>query len=192
MITRQSMRNASPTFSNLRRSRTARLRRRSAIAQRVREADLGHPGNVGGSAAPPNDGRCGNVFHYDRISRIVNDLRTAGYSDLRVEQPQTRANGKVAGTNHPDIQAIHPTTRERVVIEVDTKDDSRRQHIATVQGNDPNIRGVYILIDPNDGRVIDRRITRPGWRRASRRHRSPFNIFRDIDKEFNSYSQYYR
>ena len=68
----------------------------------------------------------------------IADLKSQGYTDIRVNQQQVNAAGERVGVNRPDIQATSPTG-QRVYIEYDTSASTRAAgHLQRISANDPN------------------------------------------------------
>jgi hypothetical protein len=67
----------------------------------------------------------------------VEELKAAGYTDIRVNQQQVNAAGERVGINRPDIQATSPSG-QRVYIEYDTSVSNRGPlHEQRLNANDP-------------------------------------------------------
>jgi hypothetical protein len=123
---------------------------------------------VGQPAPPANDGTTGSIHHWDWIGRLRNALRRGGYGDIRVDQQQVAVrNGRlvVVGNNRPDIQATRG--RRRFNIEVDTNPDDSRHHQRVITAHDPHTRGLFLVIDPRTGRLVQRRHYDPATGRTT-------------------------
>ena len=69
--------------------------------------------------------------------RIIAELKSKGYTDIRVNQHQVNADGVRVGVNRPDIQATSPGG-QRVYFELDRSSSTRgADHETRINANDP-------------------------------------------------------
>ncbi|WP_299488019.1 hypothetical protein [Acaryochloris sp. IP29b_bin.137] len=118
---------------------------------------------VGAKALPANHGKSANLAHWLHVEKIRGRLQQQGWKNIRVDQQQVQGkqSERVVGINRPDISAIHPKTKERLNIEVDTDLRQSQKHQRQVVKNDPQATSQFILIHPKTGQVISSRIYRP-------------------------------
>jgi hypothetical protein len=136
------------------------------LAQVDREVGAEH--QIGQPAPPANDGTTGSIYHWRWVARLRNALRRAGYSDIRVDQQQVAVrNGRlvVVGNNRPDIQAVRGG--RRINVEVDTNPVDSRLHQRVIMRRDPRAQGVFVVIDPQSGRVVQARRYNPTTRQTT-------------------------
>jgi len=115
--------------------------------------------DIGAPAPDANSGNTGNIHHFALIKKLADELIRRGWKDIRVEQQQV-SGGVVKGLNKPDIQAIDKRGR-RVVVEVDTSPAQSAKHQVQVRKADPNVRAIFLLINPKSGAVENRTIYNP-------------------------------
>lgn len=81
----------------------------------------------------------------ERKDEIVSELRSQGYTDIRVNQQQVDAAGQLVGINRPDIQATaQDGTRHYFVLDTESVDQGPR-HMVRILSNDDT--GEVQLID---------------------------------------------
>lgn len=130
---------------------------------------------TGARARPPNQGHSQDIVTSRRVDAVRREMRRAGFSDIRGNQPQTGAHGQTLGDNRPDLQAIHPsrTSYRRVNIEFDTDRNSMHNHMKEVTQRDANARSVFALVDGRTGRTIEKHIWDPRRKRWLRPRSGP-------------------
>jgi RHS repeat-associated protein len=79
--------------------------------------------------------------------RIVSEMKSAGYTDIRVNQQQTNALGSRVGINRPDVSGTNPAgVREHV--EIDRSSSSRGElHKTRILSNDPKSKVELKTVD---------------------------------------------
>ncbi|WP_156366517.1 VWA domain-containing protein [Microbacterium sp. No. 7] len=79
--------------------------------------------------------------------QIIEELRAARYTEIRVDQRQVNGEKEIVGINRPDIQAT-ALNGKRVYIELDTNTSTRGPgHARRLLANDPDA-DVYLLQEP--------------------------------------------
>ena len=78
----------------------------------------------------------GNDALNERKDEIVSDLVSGRYTDIRINQQQVDADGRLVGINRPDIQATSPEGVRRYY-ELDTESSGQGlRHLARILSND--------------------------------------------------------
>ena len=111
---------------------------------------------AGRTPVPPNlRGVSPNISHWMAVADIYRRVRNWFPSArVRVDKDR-REHGAPASKKRPDIQFRHPGRHRATHIEVDTSRANMERHIAD---SDVTRRGVFVLVDGNTGRVIEKQI----------------------------------
>lgn len=116
-----------------------------------------------------------NLAHWHVIGQVLSSV-SRWHPSARVHvDVDRRARGQSSSKRRPDLQFRNPVRRRATHIEVDTQPRSMLRHIQQHLTSDPMRRGVFLLVDPATGAVIEKRVIAAGSTRQTVTRGTPAN-----------------
>jgi hypothetical protein len=163
------------------------MRNRFAIDDFIDDllGELGDTDYASSAGYPPPAPMAISALNYQvrRWNSIMDKLVQWGVSRNTLRNEQAQIVRDIAGretqrNNQPDIQAVHPNSRKRINIEVDTNEQNLRNALNVIISNDPNAHVVGIRINGGTGRHLGKYVyTPPAQYVAPRRFQLPSSTF---------------
>lgn len=102
-----------------------------------------------------------NLAHWHVVQQVMRAANRWFGSRVRVDQDRHHR-GRPVAKRRPDLQLYNTRRRRTTHVEVDTQRRAMEAHMRDHLAQEPNRRGVFLLVDPNTGAVIQRHIIPAG------------------------------
>lgn len=106
-----------------------------------------------------------SLAHWHVVGQVLRAANRWFGRQARVDKDRHHR-GRSAAKRRPDLQIYNTDRRRTTHVEVDTERSSMNAHIRDHLAYEPNRRGVFLLIDPATGALLEKYIVAAGSGRA--------------------------